>query len=212
MLSDQFTAGLAYAHEAHKTQARKGTQVPYVAHLLATAALVLEDGGGEIEAIAALLHDAVEDQGGRLGLRTSARSSARTSRISWRPAATLIKIPSLLGVHARRHMLHAYAQRMRDACCVSSQRTSSRICAVSPTSCAVVSTFGAASARDALTNSGTTARLPQSTARRVSASYPRSWRGRWQKRSRPLWRMVDRSPGPCARKCLCRGLSSGRAR
>jgi (p)ppGpp synthase/HD superfamily hydrolase len=43
---------------------RKGTQTPYIAHLLAVAALVLEDGGDEDQAIAALLHDAVEDQGG----------------------------------------------------------------------------------------------------------------------------------------------------
>jgi len=45
-------------------QVRKGTNIPYVAHLLGVASLVLEYGGGEDEAIAALLHDAVEDQGG----------------------------------------------------------------------------------------------------------------------------------------------------
>ncbi len=44
---------------------RKGSDVPYVAHLLGVAALVLEDGGDEDQAIAALLHDAPEDQGGR---------------------------------------------------------------------------------------------------------------------------------------------------
>jgi (p)ppGpp synthase/HD superfamily hydrolase len=44
---------------------RKGTSIPYVAHLLAVAALVLEDDGDEDDAIAALLHDAAEDQGGR---------------------------------------------------------------------------------------------------------------------------------------------------
>jgi (p)ppGpp synthase/HD superfamily hydrolase len=55
---------LAYATEIHGQQRRKGTDVPYVAHLLAVASLVLEDGGDEDEAIAALLHDAIEDQGG----------------------------------------------------------------------------------------------------------------------------------------------------
>lgn len=48
----------------HAGQARKGSNTPYVAHLLAVTALVLEDGGDEDQAIAALLHDAAEDQGG----------------------------------------------------------------------------------------------------------------------------------------------------
>jgi GTP pyrophosphokinase len=56
---------LAYASELHGEQLRKGTSVPYIAHLLAVAALVIEAGADEDTAIAALLHDAVEDQGGR---------------------------------------------------------------------------------------------------------------------------------------------------
>jgi len=63
-LSPRFAEALGYAAELHAVQLRKGSRVPYVAHLLAVASLVLEDGGGETEAIAALLHDAVEDQGG----------------------------------------------------------------------------------------------------------------------------------------------------
>lgn len=63
-LTDRFAAALVYAHRIHADQRRKGGDVPYVAHLLGVAALVLEDGGDEDEAIAALLHDAVEDQGG----------------------------------------------------------------------------------------------------------------------------------------------------
>jgi (p)ppGpp synthase/HD superfamily hydrolase len=63
-LSPRFVEALAYATEVHAGQARKGTTVPYVAHVLGVCALVLEDGGGEDEAIAALLHDAVEDGGG----------------------------------------------------------------------------------------------------------------------------------------------------
>ena len=47
-----------------REQERKGNQTPYIAHLLGVCALVLEDGGDEDEAIAALLHDAAEDQGG----------------------------------------------------------------------------------------------------------------------------------------------------
>ena len=63
-LSDRFCSALDYAARLHSAQTRKGTPVPYVAHLLAVSSLVLEHGGDEDEAIAALLHDAVEDQGG----------------------------------------------------------------------------------------------------------------------------------------------------
>lgn len=60
----RFIDAVGFATELHSEQMRKGTQTPYVAHLLGTAATVLEHGGGEDEVIAALLHDAVEDQGG----------------------------------------------------------------------------------------------------------------------------------------------------
>ncbi len=63
-LSARFAEALSYACELHRDQARKGTQVPYVAHLLAVASLALEHGANEDEAIAAILHDAIEDQGG----------------------------------------------------------------------------------------------------------------------------------------------------
>jgi GTP pyrophosphokinase len=63
-LGTRFTEALVYATQLHARQRRKGSDVPYIAHLLGVTALVLEDGGDEDEAIAALLHDAVEDQGG----------------------------------------------------------------------------------------------------------------------------------------------------
>jgi len=63
-LSDRYAEAFAYALELHRNQPRKKTEIPYVAHLMAVSALVLEHGGTETEAIAALLHDAVEDQGG----------------------------------------------------------------------------------------------------------------------------------------------------
>lgn len=63
-LTTRFTDALTYAAAAHDGQLRKGTDLPYVSHLLSVAALVLDDGGSETEAIAALLHDVVEDQGG----------------------------------------------------------------------------------------------------------------------------------------------------
>ena len=63
-LGDGFTQALAYATQLHRLQARKGTTIPYMTHVLAVCSLVLEDGGTENEAIAALLHDGPEDQGG----------------------------------------------------------------------------------------------------------------------------------------------------
>ncbi|HET92007.1 MAG TPA: HD domain-containing protein [Chloroflexi bacterium] len=63
-LTARFEQALIYATRLHARQVRKASQVPYIVHLLSTAALVVEDGGDEDEAIAALLHDAIEDQGG----------------------------------------------------------------------------------------------------------------------------------------------------
>ncbi len=63
-LSSRFDDALVFANHLHRQQRRKGTQTPYVSHLLGVCALVLEAGGDEDEAIGALLHDAVEDQGG----------------------------------------------------------------------------------------------------------------------------------------------------
>lgn len=64
MLGPRFEEALVYAARLHATQTRKGSGIPYISHLLGVSALTLEYGGGEDEAIAALLHDAVEDQGG----------------------------------------------------------------------------------------------------------------------------------------------------
>ena len=66
MLTSRFENALVFASQLHREQRRKGSNVPYVSHLLAVVALVIEHGGDEDEAIAALLHDAVEDQGGPL--------------------------------------------------------------------------------------------------------------------------------------------------
>ena len=65
LLTERFSSALQYAAQLHQGQKRKGTEIPYVSHVLAVAALVLEAGGDEEEAIAALLHDAVEDCGGQ---------------------------------------------------------------------------------------------------------------------------------------------------
>ena len=67
-LTDRFERALVYAAQVHGGQTRKGSTTPYLAHLLAVAATVLEYGGDEDSAIGALLHDAAEDQGGRARL------------------------------------------------------------------------------------------------------------------------------------------------
>ncbi len=63
-LGSDFDDALIYASDIHRAQPRKASEVPYVSHLLGVASLVIEEGGTQTQAIAALLHDAVEDQGG----------------------------------------------------------------------------------------------------------------------------------------------------
>ena len=63
LLTYRFDRALEFASELHARDVRKGGEVPYVSHLLGVASLVLDDGGSEDEAIAALLHDAAEDHG-----------------------------------------------------------------------------------------------------------------------------------------------------
>lgn len=81
MPSDRLDDAFALARRLHAGDVRKGTHVPYLAHLLGACALVLADGGDEDEAIAALLHDALEDHpeaisradiGARFGARVRA--------------------------------------------------------------------------------------------------------------------------------------------
>lgn len=70
LLSPKFALALQFANEIHATQSRKGIGAPYISHLMAVSALVLEFGGNETQAIAALLHDSAEDCGGRPMLET----------------------------------------------------------------------------------------------------------------------------------------------
>ena len=69
VLGPRYADAVAYAAAVHAGQSRKGTSIPYVAHLLGVSSLVLEAGGDEDLAIAALLHDAAEDHGGEDRLR-----------------------------------------------------------------------------------------------------------------------------------------------
>lgn len=62
LLGERFADALAYTYELHHRQLRKGSHAPYLAHLMGVSALVMEHGGDEDQAIAGLLHDALEDQ------------------------------------------------------------------------------------------------------------------------------------------------------
>jgi len=64
VLTGRFSDAFAYAHIVHGGALRKGTDIPYIAHLMGVTSLVLQYGGTEDEAIGALLHDAAEDAGG----------------------------------------------------------------------------------------------------------------------------------------------------
>src|SRR3954454_7220663 len=67
-LTSRFDEAFRYAHEVHGDHVRKGNHTPYLGHLMGVSSIVLGDGGSEDEAVAALLHDAAEDHGGRARL------------------------------------------------------------------------------------------------------------------------------------------------
>lgn len=69
VLTERYDRALGYASALHRAQCRKVSGVPYLGHLLSTSALVIEGGGSEDQAIAGLLHDAAEDQGGEATLK-----------------------------------------------------------------------------------------------------------------------------------------------
>ena len=72
-LSTRFDHALLFAAQVHRNQDRKKSGIPYISHLLGVAAIVLDYGGDEDMGIAALLHDAAEDHGGK---RHAARDRA----------------------------------------------------------------------------------------------------------------------------------------
>lgn len=78
VLSERVDQAILLAMKWHRHQMRKSTDVPYASHLLAVAGMVAEMGGSEDEIIAALLHDAAEDQGGRETLAAIEREFGKT--------------------------------------------------------------------------------------------------------------------------------------
>ena len=78
--SQRYIDALGWAGELHRRQQRKGKPVPYISHLVAVSALIWEDGGDEEQAIAGLLHDAIEDAGINAA-QITARFGSRVARI-----------------------------------------------------------------------------------------------------------------------------------
>jgi (p)ppGpp synthase/HD superfamily hydrolase len=119
-LGKRFDDALLHALSLHRKQQRKGNNVPYAAHLLGTAGLVLDFGGDEAQAMAALLHDAAEDHGGRPRLaKIRKRFGADVARMvedctdtfekekpEWRPRKEAY-IASLPGKRARSLLVSA---------------------------------------------------------------------------------------------------------
>src|SRR2546427_9730206 len=108
-LSRRFEAALLLATRLHATQTRKGGRIPYVSRLLGVASLALEHGGDEDVAIAALLHDAVEDQGGRPTLaRIRRRFGARVAEIVDTASAEVRLVSACDKLHNARAILADY--------------------------------------------------------------------------------------------------------
>lgn len=91
-LSTTYDQALLYTSTVHNDHLRKGTQIPYLSHLMAVSALVLEGGGDEAAAIAGLLHDAPEDRGGQARLDDiRARFGDRVAEIVRRCCDSLVE-------------------------------------------------------------------------------------------------------------------------
>ena len=110
-LSERFCDALVFAARLHANQRRKLSGEPYAAHLLRVAGIVLEHGADEDEAIAALLHDAVEDQGGAATGRLIGERFGRASSRSFTDAPIPIRLPSPRGASARRRIWLTCAKR-----------------------------------------------------------------------------------------------------
>jgi (p)ppGpp synthase/HD superfamily hydrolase len=114
-LTSRFTSAIEYARILH-IERRKGTDVPYMAHLLGVASLVMGEAGHagfpvtEDMVIAALLHDAAEDQGENCGSRTSSTISARMWPAWSRDCPTaLLRIPTTRNLAGAQESLYPKA-------------------------------------------------------------------------------------------------------
>jgi len=120
-LGERFEQAFAFTSRVHHAQVRKDSgEVPYMAHLIAVASLVLEAGGDEDVAIAALLHDAAEDQGGEAMLqKITERFGARVARIV-RDCSDAFVIPKPPWLERKKaYIAHVHDEADADVCLVS---------------------------------------------------------------------------------------------
>jgi HD domain len=138
VLTTRFDEAFRYARHLHQNQLRKGTAIPYISHLMAVSVLVVEHGGDENQAIAGLLHDAAEDQGGAATLAEIRLISAMRSPTSWLIARTPGPNQSRHGVRARKHIsMFCSINRKRLYWCLSrTRRTTLR------PSCLIIARWG----------------------------------------------------------------------
>ena len=181
ILTDRFDRALLYATHVHGGQVRKGTSTPYVAHLLAVSATVLEYSGDEDLAIAALLHDSVEDQGGKARLEdVRNRFGDRVARVVAACSTALLTRPKAserrTGRSERRSISRISTPPMTTFC-ASRSRTRSTMPVQSIAICESLTwakPSGPASASLARKRSGTIAALRTSSAKDGPGSWPLS--------------------------------------
>ncbi len=118
----RFESALVYAHEVHRGQTRKGTGIPYVAHILGVAAIAMEYGADEDEAIGALLHDAAEDGGGEARLaEIRARFGDAVGDLVLGCSDSLVEDPDdKLPWRARKESYLAHVEGASDSVCLVS--------------------------------------------------------------------------------------------
>lgn len=121
-MTSRFEAALVLAHQVHHGQTRKGTGIPYIAHILGVAAIALEYGADEDLAIGALLHDAAEDGGGEARLaEIRARFGDAVGDIVLGCSDSLAEDPAeKLPWRERKEYYLSHVERASDAVCLVS--------------------------------------------------------------------------------------------
>ena len=120
VLSSRFDQALQYAVLVHAGQVQKGTEVPYISHLLVVAGLALEYGADEDEAIAALLHDAVEDGGGAARAEDiQQRFGPKVANIVIRCSDTVLTPKPPTAERRRTHLAHLWTEENKSVLLVS---------------------------------------------------------------------------------------------
>src|ERR1700684_1031300 len=118
-LTLKFTEAMAYAAEKHATQTRKGSDIPYLGHLLSVAGYIIEADGTETEAIAALLHDTAEDQGGEKTLAEIREKSGDEVAKSVAECSDTVVTPKPPWRERKEHYVHHLSDASDSAVLVS---------------------------------------------------------------------------------------------